>query len=205
MPVLAEERIRAFADAPEARRQRLIEIVRARSLLRDTRVVAHALWRLLADPALPLDYAAHAAALRAELEAIASRLGGRLDIAGLVAGAGRLAGLAAGPHRDAVLIRAARALVPMDHTRGDRFVHDPALPQPAWPVLQPLRDLAASDPASDAAQMLAVAARRARNRVDAALAGLLRRERALLAGGRLRVRALPERGTEVRLDLWPSR
>jgi two-component system sensor histidine kinase UhpB len=30
------------------------------------------------------------------------------------------------------------------------------------------------------------------------------RERALLAGGRLRVRALPERGTEVRLDLWPS-
>ena len=30
------------------------------------------------------------------------------------------------------------------------------------------------------------------------------RERALLAGGRLHVRALPERGTEVRLDLWPS-
>src|SRR3954469_17508594 len=31
------------------------------------------------------------------------------------------------------------------------------------------------------------------------------RERALLAGGRLNVRALPGRGTEVRLDLWPSR
>lgn len=31
------------------------------------------------------------------------------------------------------------------------------------------------------------------------------RERALLAGGRLRVHALPDRGTEVRLDLWPSR
>jgi two-component system sensor histidine kinase UhpB len=30
------------------------------------------------------------------------------------------------------------------------------------------------------------------------------RERALLAGGRLHVRALPERGTEVRLELWPS-
>src|SRR3954451_11189290 len=30
------------------------------------------------------------------------------------------------------------------------------------------------------------------------------RERALLAGGRLNVRALPGRGTEVRLDLWPS-
>ncbi len=31
------------------------------------------------------------------------------------------------------------------------------------------------------------------------------RERALLAGGRLRVGALPGRGTEVRLELWPSR
>jgi two-component system sensor histidine kinase UhpB len=31
------------------------------------------------------------------------------------------------------------------------------------------------------------------------------RERALLAGGRLRVRALPQRGKEVRLDLWPYR
>jgi two-component system sensor histidine kinase UhpB len=30
------------------------------------------------------------------------------------------------------------------------------------------------------------------------------RERALLAGGRLHIRALPQRGTEVRLDLWPS-
>jgi orotate phosphoribosyltransferase len=38
MLVLATERIRAFAGAPETRRQRLIEIVRARSLLRDTRV-----------------------------------------------------------------------------------------------------------------------------------------------------------------------
>jgi orotate phosphoribosyltransferase len=37
MPV-AQERIRGLDCAPDARRQRLIEIVRARSLLRDTRV-----------------------------------------------------------------------------------------------------------------------------------------------------------------------
>ena len=41
------------------------------------------------------------------------------------------------------------------------------------------------------------------NATDGGVGGM--RERALLAGGRLRVRALPERGTEVRLDLWPSR
>jgi orotate phosphoribosyltransferase len=38
MPVLAKERISAFDGAPETRRQRLIEIVRERSLLRDARV-----------------------------------------------------------------------------------------------------------------------------------------------------------------------
>jgi two-component system sensor histidine kinase UhpB len=39
---------------------------------------------------------------------------------------------------------------------------------------------------------------------DGGMGGM--RERALLAGGRLRVRALPDRGTEVRLELeWPSR
>jgi hypothetical protein len=60
-------------------------------------------------------------------------------------------------------------LVPVDYTRGDRFTHDPALPLPAWPTLQPLRDLAATAPNSDAAQFQTVAAMRARNRVLHAL------------------------------------
>jgi len=136
-------------------------------LLRDTRVVAHTLWRLLADDPAPLDPAAQAAALLAELEGLASRLGVRLDIGPLVAAARRLA--AAGPLNDRRLMRISRALVPLDHTTGDRFAHDPALPQPPWPVLRPLRDLAAAEAGSDAAHRLLVAARRARNRVGAAL------------------------------------
>lgn len=140
-------------------------------LLRDTRIVAHAVWRLLTEEALPIDYASHAAALEAELEAIAARLGGRMDIAGLIDATRDLGVLAEqGPHSDHAVMQAARALVPMDYTAGDRFVHDSALPHPAWPVLQPLRDLAASTPGTEEARLLTVSARRARNRMADALA-----------------------------------
>lgn len=139
-------------------------------LLRDTRVVAHALWRLLAEHPLPLDQAAQVAALQEELALLAPRLEEVLDLAPLLAAARRLAALAArGARDDRALMRASRALVPLDYTSGDRFAHDPALPQPAWPVLQPLRELAAAEPGSAAAHRLAVAARRARNRLAAAL------------------------------------
>jgi hypothetical protein len=136
-------------------------------LLRDTRVVTHALWRLLAERIAPIEPTAQIAALLAELDALAPRL----DIAPLVAATRRLhEQAAAGPHGDGKLMRVSRALVPLDHTTGDRFAHDPALPQPPWPALQPLRDYVAAEPGSDAARRLAVAARRARNRVAAALA-----------------------------------
>ena len=63
------------------------------------------------------------------------------------------------------LVRVSRALVPLDYTQGDRFSHDPALPQPAWPALRKLRDLAAQEPGSDKARFLAVGARpRAKSR-----------------------------------------
>jgi hypothetical protein len=50
------------------------------------------------------------------------------------------------------------------------------LPQPAWPALQKLRDLAAQEPGSDVARFLAVGAARARNRV---LSSLREADRAL--------------------------
>ncbi len=102
-------------------------------LARDTRVVLRALLHLLTDPVLPLDYAAHAAALLAVLEPLG-------PIAAPLAGAARaLQAAAAGPHSDHALMQASRALVPLDYTTGDRFTHDPALPQPPWPTLDPLR------------------------------------------------------------------
>lgn len=63
---------------------------------------------------------------------------------------------------------AARALVPMDYTTGDRFRHDLALPQSPWPVLDLIRALAAAD-GKDAIRVARVDAVRARNRMAHAL------------------------------------
>jgi hypothetical protein len=69
----------------------------------------------------------------------------------------------------AALMRASRALVPADYTAGDRFLHPHALPMPDWATLQPIRDLAATAPGSEAEKFAAVDALRARNRVAFAL------------------------------------
>jgi len=143
------------------------------NLARDARVYVHAVGRLLTDAFLPIDYAAHAAALKAELAKLPAASAHSVPVEplmeatdALAEAAGRARGLAG---HDTAVMRAARALVPLDYTRGDRFAHDPALPQPAWPVLEPLRQLAATEPGSDEAKLLAVAARRARNRLMHAL------------------------------------
>ncbi len=148
------------------------------NLVRDTKVFVHVVWRLLADPVLPLDYAAHANAMLAELAKLQKSLGERFDISMLVQGAERLrraadalvqAKSAAPDLINQGLMRASRALMPVDYTAGDRFIHDPALPQPPWPTLQPLRDLAGTKAGSDDAHFHAVTAKRARNRVAHAL------------------------------------
>ena len=160
----------------------LIDKIDETFLARDTRIVFASLWRLATDPIVPLDHAAHLAALHAELKEIAPKLKTTVAIDDLVATAARLAAqaqaLGAGrtghdeaalARINAALMRVSRALVPLDYTEGDRFRHDPALPQPAWPPLQKLRELARAEPNSDAARFLAVAARRARNRLRYAL------------------------------------
>ena len=141
-------------------------------LVRDTRIYLHAVWRLLADPVLPLDYAAFAEDLDRQLAA----LGGAMDLAEL---RDRVATLRHGTERlrghpqaldrvdliNAALMRMGRALVPIDYTRGDRFDHDPALPLPPYPALEPLRVLAAVPAGSDELKFAAVAACRALNRI----------------------------------------
>ena len=141
-------------------------------LLRDARACLHGLWRLLTDRVLPLDYAAFAEALLQELEGLKAPLAGRLELTPLIRLARELRRLAAAmvEPSDATLMRLSRALVPIAYSRGDRFSHDPALPQPAWPSLQPLRALLERD----AAEPHMVAATRARNRVGQALRDAIR-------------------------------
>ena len=62
-------------------------------------------------------------------------------------------------------MRVSRALVPADYAAGERFLHPHALPMPDWATLQPIRDMAATAPGSDAEKFAAVDALRARNRL----------------------------------------
>jgi hypothetical protein len=147
----------------------LLDKIDEKNLVRDTKVYVHTLWRLLTDPVLPLDFAAHAEVLLEELGKLRSSLGERFSVDGLVAAAEALRATAAGDHSDAALMRASRALAPVYYTSGDRFAHDPALPLPAWPVLDPLRKLAKVAPGTDSARFLTVSATRGRNQLAYAL------------------------------------
>lgn len=160
----------------------LIDKVDETNLVRDARVMTQVVWRLLATPVVPLDHAATAASLLAELAKLEAPLGGRFPLASLVGAATALRDAAAAVahhapgaspeaavRASAALMRASRALVPADYTAGDRFLHPHALPMPDWATLQPIRDLAATVPGSDAAAFAAVDALRARNRVAFAL------------------------------------
>jgi hypothetical protein len=156
----------------------LLDKIDEEFLTRDTRIVVSTLWRLLTDEVVPLDHAAHASSLLAELNALAPKLEGALPLSDLLDTAEELkkkakafAGMKLKGGRkkldaiDAASMAFSRALLPLDYTEGDRFIHDAALPQPAWPALQKLRDLAKARQGSDEERFLAVAARRARNRL----------------------------------------
>ncbi len=145
------------------------------NLVRDTGVFVRVIWHFLTDRVLPIDQAAQVQTMLAELEQIAGA--GSLALDGLVQAATALRDRLEAARRQAkagsdveaerlnrAMLRVSRALVPLDYTAGDRFRHDPALPQPAWPALQGLRTGAA-----DEARFAAVAARRTRNRALYAL------------------------------------
>jgi len=152
-------------------------------LERDTRVYVQALWRLLTDAVVPLDYTAYADDLIGDLARLAPVAEKGIDLAGVTRAAQALKDKAAAVNAtvaqcrnrsaaralETALMKASRHLVPVDYTRGDRFAPDPALAQAAYPVLDPLRRLASAPAGSDAAHFLAVAATRACNRMTHAL------------------------------------
>jgi hypothetical protein len=158
----------------------LIERIDPVNLARDTRIVLRVLDRLLSEPVLPLDYAAYADSLLAELGRLEGSLAEVLPIDGLRRAAEKLrrnaVALAAAAASDAdaerinrALMRAARALVPINYTTGERFHHDSAMPHPAWLALEGLRELARQDPRSADLRFYVVHARQTRNRVGHAL------------------------------------
>ena len=132
-------------------------------------------WRLVTDRLLPLDYGRQAETLGRELTGLQDRLDGRVDLSPLLDRVEtlrqRTADLKGGDASAAnhALMRVSRALVPLDYTSGDRFDHDPALAESPYPVLEPIRHLAAAPPGLDESRFAVVAARRAMNCVAHAL------------------------------------
>lgn len=157
----------------------LLENIDEANQVRDTRIYVHALWRLLTDRILPLDFVAYARDLLIELERLTSTLMERFSLSDLtiaaettftLASALNKRGESADPARiDRALMRVSRAIVPMDYTTGDRFAHDPALPVPPWASFEPIRILMVIPDGSDAERFQMVEATRARNRVLHAL------------------------------------
>ena len=150
-------------------------------LVRDTQIYVHTIGRLLTDRVLPLDYAAATTALQAELATVQQALGDAFDLSGWIDRVAMLhekaAALTALPVTDdaaaarinQALMAVSRALVPIDYTTGDRFDHDPALPQSKYPVLDVVRRLGAVPGDSDEARFLIAGVRRACNRLGYAL------------------------------------
>lgn len=146
-------------------------------LARDTRIYVHAIWRLLSDEVLAHDYARFAGDLLGVLDALDAALGDKFELGRLRArvrvlqdDAAALDASGADASRiNQAKMRLGRALVPIDYTHGNRFDHDPALKLPAYPLLDPLRALAAAPAGSDAAKFAEVAARRATNRIADAI------------------------------------
>jgi hypothetical protein len=151
--------------------------------VRDTRVYVHAVAKLLTARVLPIDYTSHAEMLLDEIDQLQAKLDGRFDLSALrdqavrlQQGASVLRAQAAENISDPAaerinrcIMALSRALVPADHTLGDRFDHDPALALPAYPSLNALRELGAASAGSDAEKFATVAARRGLNRISHAL------------------------------------
>ncbi len=150
-------------------------------LIRDARIYVHTIGRLVTDAVLPLDVGRQADAIGRALSTLAEAVQGRLDLAPLIDGAAALGRAArrlpkaenlnqgAVSAMNKALMAATRALVPMDYTSGSRFDPDPALRQAAYPVLDPVRALAATAAGSEESLFAIVAARRASNQVACAL------------------------------------
>jgi hypothetical protein len=155
-------------------------------LARDAEVYLQATEAFLLDPVLPLDVAAAAQELDAELRRRAVSCAERFDLSALVEESARVVTRAlrvrercdqvsaapddaAAARLSAALMAADRPLVRVAYVDGDRFGHDDTAPRGPIPLLAPVDALLATTPGSDAEQRLRVTATRRRNRVLAEL------------------------------------
>ncbi len=164
------------------------------NLHRDAQVYALALWRWCTTPVLPLDYTATAAEIREVLAGIQRAAAGAFDLQPPLDAAARLVDAAARVNAAAerlrtalagtrgarkqreaaaalndALIRAGRALIPINYTASGPFDHDRAVPVPPIPVLQPAARLRSMPADSMEYRVLHTRLVRERNKVTHAI------------------------------------
>jgi aminopeptidase YwaD len=153
----------------------LIDKIEPAHLARDARIVLRVVWDLLENERLPLDFSRQIAGLLAELTRTSERLKDRFDLVVACEATGQLAQRLKQLSQDPpvgdveafnrTVLELSRLLVPLDYTSGNRFAHDPAMPLAAWPVLEPIRRLARTQPGDADEPFAKVDAVRARNRL----------------------------------------
>ncbi|MDR7481174.1 MAG: M28 family peptidase [Armatimonadota bacterium] len=155
-------------------------------LVRDTQIYTGVIFRLLNEPALPLEYGATAREIRDLLTRYQTAARGQLDLSAeldaaraLEARTGDLrralaAAAAAGDETrlrvlNDTVMRLGRLLVPVNYTLRGPFEHDLGTALPPLPGLAQAEALGTADPQSAQAKALYVALRRQANRVRFAL------------------------------------
>lgn len=159
-----------------------LEVADRANLERDLRVYVTAIGRFLTEEIVPLDFRATADELSEALEgyeALVDKRFGLLPVRRELDGIRErlttfyddvAAGTIAPDAANRALLRLSRALVHLGYAEGDRFEHDPALPQVPIPKLARLRELAAMEEADpERVPFLTTEIRRQINKVMALL------------------------------------
>jgi Zn-dependent M28 family amino/carboxypeptidase len=164
-----------------------LEIADRAVLRTDIAVYLAAVLRFANAPRLPVDFRAAASGIGATLEGYARQAGSAFDLGPALAAQRDLAAALEAFHAasvpddraNAVLLKLARILGPIDFTRGPRFTHDAAVNAPAVPTLSLCAEIAAMSPHDQGFARASLT--RARNRVEAALREATALVRAALA------------------------
>lgn len=144
-------------------------------LVADTKIYAHALARLVADEVLPLDVTDQLREVRGFATGLQQPAAGHLDLSPVLDALDELErALAVLPRlapdaANDVIRRVTHRLTAVSFTSGDRFDHDPAIPLPPVPALDPVKRLARLEPGTDAYGFLRTRLVRDRNAVVAHL------------------------------------
>ena len=149
----------------------LVDKAEKEVLVKDAKIYAHALARLLQEDILPLNVKAQIEELKGFVADLDAAAGEHFALSDVIQALDTLRGDAAiieslAPEAANEVIRElTHRLTVVSFTSGDRFDHDPAIPTPPVPALDPVKRLTGLDPESDAYGFLKTRLVRSKNEV----------------------------------------